>query len=127
MHERNAMKERLIELIKEYRDRGTVKGTDFLLPAQDAACYVQDLAEMGISVSGCDVWRPWDEARSNYVEVVGGGDAVNRLLRKSDPLWNAMILKRFIASDLPPEAEMISFVYADSGVWDLVLAHAKCY
>ena len=115
------MKSDLDRVVEQYRARGVLKASDFLLKPQDAASLIRELANMDVFVTGCDLWRTWDEAGTNVVELVGAGDLVNHRLSHYDAHWNAAQVQGFISREWPADAEWISFVYADEDVWDSIL------
>jgi hypothetical protein len=115
---------RLREAVAKYSRRGVIRSTDFLLPPPDAAALVGDLADLGILIVGCDLSRYVNASKTATVELAMAGNVINNRLRSQDTRWNAKVIQAFLAEELPADADLVSFVYADPLVWDLILEYA---
>lgn len=104
---------------EKYRPFGTVKGGEFLLPPEDALHLLRDLAEMGVVVVGCDLWRYIDRSKGLIVSLLGAGTSVeNDEYASVTAQEGAALVEDFLLNHLPPDAELVSFLYRDVDVND---------
>jgi hypothetical protein len=111
-------------IVEKYRCRGMIRSTDFLLPPLDAVVFVADLATLGVVIVGCDLSKYVDVGRTQAMELAGAGNIVNDRLSSNDALGNAKVIQGFLTTELLPDADLVSFVYADPDIWDLILEYA---
>lgn len=115
--------EQLVQILDQYISSGIVKGVEFLLTPYAAIPYIDDLAELGIKITGCDLWRYLEGASKepkNIVALLGAGLLVSESKNpgKGNARGNAEIVKAYISKDLPPDAELISLIYEDDEIYD---------
>ena len=117
---------KLQEAVEKYHCRGMIRSTDFLLPPPDAVAFAGDLANLDILILGCDLSRYADAGRTQAMELATAGNVVNARLSSDDVRGNAKVIQDFLSSELPHDADLVSFVYADPDTWDLILEYARC-
>ncbi len=112
------MKKDMVKIAEQYREKGYVRGYELLLFHQDALSLIDIFEQENILVLGCNLWQFWNEERTAFMEIVGGGGIIEKDLSRTDPVYNARILKAFLQNPLPFEADLISFDFANPEVWD---------
>jgi hypothetical protein len=108
----------LTQLAKEYQNLGVVHGSALLLRPIDALRLLQQLAELRILVTSCNCWR-----------YVNGGVVQDYLeysplesipLLELTPEQSALMIADFLATELPPNIDLVSFYFDDPQIGELL-------
>lgn len=117
------MKKEDIQYITEkYLHRGVIKGGEFLLPPKYIIQLIEDLANAGILIVGCDLWRYLDQSKDpkRIVALVGAGMLVEDpdLPETMSSELSAKQIKDFVINRMPKDAELVSLIFMDSEIYD---------
>ena len=105
----------LREIAEKYRPFGIQKGVEFLLPPDKMTQMIDDLAQSDVLILGCDLWRYVDREKNWIVQLVGVGYDIG----EANPTARdaATMIKQFLSTKLPGDAEMVSLLWADLSVY----------
>lgn len=106
--------EQIDRLREKYLPLGIVWGGEFLLPPNEAIRLLREFAEMGVVVVACDLWRYVDRSKGWIVSLLGAGHGVgNDRVASVTAEGGAAVVEDFLVNHLPPDAELVSFLYRD--------------
>lgn len=107
-----AVSESVQRLVAQYRSLGRVSAGEILLEPEVSLRFVNDLAELGVSIDGVDFWRVLGP---HVVEIPWG-----RPLRGETAAEAAADAKRTIVEDRPEEAQYVSLVFPGYHIADAI-------
>jgi hypothetical protein len=92
-----------IKIIEKYLPYGVIKGGDFLLTPEIMILFIDDLSELPVIITGCDLWRFLDPEKKpgRIVQLLGAGLSIGDNVidpRKNSKEGIAEILKEYINS-----------------------------
>lgn len=113
----------LIQVFKKYVPLGIIKGNDLLLPPKLAISFVEELSQIGILITGYDVWKYVNREHhpSWIVNLLGAGKYLGDEELNADSIdagKSGEIFKKAILEHLPPDAEFVSLIFLDEGIYD---------
>ena len=110
-----------LQVLQKYLPMGIIWGIELLLIPQVAIAFIDDLARVGIRVTGCDLWRFLDPDKDTkrIVSLPGDGITVSEAHRpqKETVEGNADLIKDYIAHQLPADADLVSLIYDNHQIY----------
>ena len=110
------------QVLQFYASRGVLKVNELCLYPMDAPAFLDDLTRVGIRPVGFDLWRFLDPDRrpDRIVYLLGAGYGLSDdLIRQTDNREaTSAILRQRLVEHLPPDADLVCFLFLDGEVYD---------
>lgn len=117
-HEQN-MREDIRKIFNKYIPPGIVKGVEFLLPPETAISFIDDLVGYHVKINGCDLWKMIDGKTNQIVALLGAGTMLHDADKETIQSRGETV-KDYIRNHLPEDAQLVSLIYAEDDIYELV-------
>ena len=105
--------EQIDQLRNKYLPLGIAWGVEFLLPPNVALSLLPELAKMGVVVVGYDQWQYVDQSKGLVMELLWYDGVGNDRVESVTAEEGVAIVEDLIVNHLPPDTELVSFLYRD--------------
>lgn len=115
------MKKELVIDLHNYIREGIIWGTELLFLPDKAIEFITILASHRERILGCELWRFLEDDKSSkkIVALLGAGLLIESP-RSGTIEENALITREFIANRLPEDAELVSLLYENGDIYDII-------